>query len=289
MRTASSQEPMWAFADRCFPASPRRRARIARGLAAALVVTFVGGSIATTAAGQDAAPPPTAPSAKPADGARKPADKPKSLDELLGTGGGRPPEAKPAAGAATAPGEPAAPPVDPVDAQRQEQLKRALTGKEAAEAFLEAVAQMSRSAKQLEESRDPGLDTQRMQEDVLAKLDLLLKQPPKKGKGQGSSSSQQQQAEGQPKNAPPNQKPAGANQRKERSNQPASDSSPDAPAPPSQQASLEQALESAGAEWGNLPPRLRDMIRQGLREPASGLYQRLTEEYYKRLAEEASK
>ncbi|MFO0873519.1 MAG: hypothetical protein U0575_06055 [Phycisphaerales bacterium] len=229
-----------------------------------------------------------APPAKPGDGPTKPADRPKSLDELLGTGGARTADAtRPPT---TTPPEGDGATTDPVEQKRQEQLKRALTEKEAADAFVAAVAQMARSARSLQDDRDPGLATQRIQEDVLAKLDLLLKQPPKKGKsGSSSSSQQQQQAQAQPKNAPPKQSASGSKSRKDRANQPASDSSPDAPAPPSEQTALEQALESAGAEWGNLPPRLREMIRQGLREQPSGLYQRLTEEYYKRLAEEASK
>ena len=59
--------------------------------------------------------------------------------------------------------------------------------------------------------------------------------------------------------------------------------------PPADATLLEQALEESGVEWGNLPDRVRDMIRQGLRERPSSLYERLTEAYYRRLAEESSR
>ena len=38
--------------------------------------------------------------------------------------------------------------------------------------------------------------------------------------------------------------------------------------------------------WGNLPPRLRDELLQGLEDRFSPLYRDLTELYYQRLAED---
>ena len=43
------------------------------------------------------------------------------------------------------------------------------------------------------------------------------------------------------------------------------------------------------AEWGNLPPRTRDMVQQGVREKMSSVYRRWTEAYYRRIAEEAKR
>ena len=45
-------------------------------------------------------------------------------------------------------------------------------------------------------------------------------------------------------------------------------------------------IQGSGREWGNLPPRVRDELQQGLSEPFSSIYERLTEQYYQRLAEE---
>jgi hypothetical protein len=59
--------------------------------------------------------------------------------------------------------------------------------------------------------------------------------------------------------------------------------------PPSpQDADPNSILEETRSEWGNLPQRVRDMLLQGRKDSYSPLYKRLTEEYYKRLAEEGS-
>ncbi len=48
---------------------------------------------------------------------------------------------------------------------------------------------------------------------------------------------------------------------------------------------LRPGLDAARAAWGSLPERLRDMLLQGSGEKFSTTYERLTEEYYRRLAE----
>ena len=45
------------------------------------------------------------------------------------------------------------------------------------------------------------------------------------------------------------------------------------------------SLEELRHEWGNLPPRLRDELNEGVSEQFSPVYRRQTEEYYRRLAE----
>ena len=74
--------------------------------------------------------------------------------------------------------------------------------------------------------------------------------------------------------------------RAQRNNQP-SDSQEGDP-PPMQQGDINTVLEESRAEWGSLPPRVRDQLLQGRKEKFSSLYQQLTQEYYKRLAEEGS-
>ena len=48
-------------------------------------------------------------------------------------------------------------------------------------------------------------------------------------------------------------------------------------------------VAARGAAWGSLPARLRDALLQGNEDRYSNLYQKWTEAYYRRLAEEANK
>ena len=47
-------------------------------------------------------------------------------------------------------------------------------------------------------------------------------------------------------------------------------------------------IDETRIEWGNLPPRVRDQLLQGRSDKYSSHYERLTREYYRRLAEEGS-
>ena len=44
-------------------------------------------------------------------------------------------------------------------------------------------------------------------------------------------------------------------------------------------------MEELDREWGGLPRRIRDMLMQGRREAFSSVYEQMTREYYRRLAE----
>jgi len=196
---------------------------------------------------------------------------PPSLDELLGL------ERDPAVddGAAEA------------ERRRQEALRRRLTEEERQEAFLTAVDDMRRSAELLGDTMDTGLGTQRLQESILEKLEILLRQPPRRDQSSPDSSDDPSPESGDPQDAPAQPTPAdGA------ASGSAEDAAPDSePGDPSaaEASLLEEALKASGAEWGALPDRVRDEIRQGLRERPSSLYERLTEAYYRRLAEESSR
>ena len=48
-------------------------------------------------------------------------------------------------------------------------------------------------------------------------------------------------------------------------------------------------IDETYQEWGNLPARVRDVLTQGRNQPFSRLYEQLTREYYRRLAEEGSR
>ena len=73
----------------------------------------------------------------------------------------------------------------------------------------------------------------------------------------------------------------------DRSDGDASDSTEgDPPAP--RHGDVNQIFDESRTEWGSLPQRIRDMLLQGRKEKFSSLYERLTREYYRRLAEEGS-
>ncbi len=190
-----------------------------------------------------------------------------SLDELLGL--------TPAG--AGAPASPAAPlPAAVADAGRQE-LDERLKEPSVDDQFEEAVRLMDRSAGRLTSSRDTGLDTQRIQEDTLKKLDALISQMQKQQQQQSQSSQKQQQQQQQ---ADQPQASSGARQEKRAQDSTATD------APARRDGPLRPGLEAAKAAWGALPARVREMLLQGSGEKFSSNYDKLTEEYYKKLAEQ---
>jgi hypothetical protein len=191
----------------------------------------------------------------------------------------------------SSPARPASP--SSTDAQR-DKLDTLLTRADDApeDELSAAVALMNQSARRLHGQQDAGIDTQRVQEETLRKLDALIAKARKQSQSQCSSSScdnpesknqdqqqqQQQQAQAQPKESQASMQ--------ERRAQGAADRQ-SAEAPRAVDPSLRPALESARAAWGNLPARLRQSLMQGAGDTFSREYQRMTEEYYKRLGEQA--
>ena len=90
-------------------------------------------------------------------------------------------------------------PDDPdTDPELTRDLDKALTGKQAADQFSQAIEEMEEVAIRLGEESDPGIDTQRMQDEIILKLEQIIasaekvksQQKPQPGQGQP----QQQQA-----------------------------------------------------------------------------------------------
>ena len=187
-----------------------------------------------------------------------------SLDELLGL-----------APAATGAAQTDAPPAP--DAGRQD-LDQRLKEPAIDDQFEEAVRLMDRSAGRLSASNDAGLDTQRIQEDTLKKLDAMISQMQKQQQQQQSKSSSQQQPKGQQPDQPQSQQAARNEKRS------ADSSAADSPA--RRDGPLRPGLEAAKAAWGSLPARIREMLLQGSGEKFSSGYDKLTEDYYKKLAEQ---
>lgn len=196
---------------------------------------------------------------------RPPADKPEtddplpSLDELLGL----PKDHKPADGTG-----------DPKDPTRDE-LDRKLAPAEAAAEFEQTVALMKQAASRLGESRDPGVATQRLQDDIIRRLDQIISAAERnQQQSQSKSKSQQQQQKQQPQ------------QQRQQSQTNKGENKSQVDPPARQDGPLSPPKPAASAAWGNLPEHVRESLMQGLGDRFSSLYQSMTESYYKRLAEE---
>lgn len=185
------------------------------------------------------------------------------------------------------PGE-ARPPREPADGEAGEGAERAKTDldrklelQEAAEQFKLAVELMGQTADRLERDADTGLATQRIQEDIIRKLDTLIAAAKRRQSQSSSSSSSQQQQDQQ---SQPAQRQGGG-----RPQQTRGDGNNPGNLPSRQDGALRPTLSGTGAAWGSLPARVRDALRQGSSDRFSSLYEAMTESYYRRLAEEGGK
>ena len=167
--------------------------------------------------------------------------------------------------------------------ESERELQRRLDEKEINDAFLVALDRMATSAKRLGELFDTGLATQRIQEDILAKLDQLIDRA-KRMQAQISASRSSSPQNSQSQNPGQRRNQANNSQRRDGTPQDSQEGDP----PPRQEGDIQTILQEAGVEWGNLPERLRQELQQGRNDKFSSMYRRLTEEYYKRLAEEGS-
>lgn len=255
--------------------------------AAALLATALSAS-SVDVRGQSsppATPPATAP-AQPGDSAppKLPKPPPSALDDLLNIDKEK-----------EKPGE--TPPAnhDAAAEEAKRELDKQLTEAEVSNAFVQAMEKMSVAADLLDVKFDAGLDTQRIQEDIIAKLAQLLDQARRNqqqsSSSSSSSSSQQQQQRQQQQQQQQNPGQRQQNQREQdgqQRNQDPADNRSEMDPPPGQDANPNSVLEESRSEWGNLPQRLREQLLQGRRDHMPSLYRRMIDEYYKRLAEEGS-
>ena len=232
--------------------------------------------------------PPSVPNVPPVPAT---ADKPPSLDEALGLGdGGKQSDTT-------------------TDAS---ELQRSLDGAKPRDILNSAIDDMKHSA-QLLEANDSGISTRRVQESVVRKLDELIAtaQRMKQQQSQQGQESQGQQSQGQSgkrkdqgakdgKDGQDGKKPEpgengqprggrdgkqdqdGADGKRRKDGDATSNEPPEQADPTMTNAQFDEAR----AEWGRLPPRVREAVRQGLRDPMSAAYRQLTQDYYRRLAEE---
>lgn len=177
----------------------------------------------------------------------------------------------------------------PIDAGKQK-LESLLDGSlEQAEGddFKEAVALMGQSAIRLREASDTSVQTQRVQEEAVRKLDALIAKAKKNQQSQCNNSCDNPENQKEKDKQDQASKPKQSQQSQQERQQGKDSQSTTAEAPRATDPNLRPALESARAAWGNLPQRLRQTLMQGAGDTFSKSYQRMTEEYYKRLGEQA--
>lgn len=118
-----------------------------------------------------------------------------------------------------------------------------------------------------------------MQEDAIRKLDKLIADAERRSEQGGSSqsSSSQQQQQQQQASQPDQRQAQQAGDRENRG---------EAEPPGGQSGALRPEQLADLAAWGALPERFREALVQGSSDKFSATYRRLTESYYKMLAEE---
>ena len=202
-----------------------------------------------------------------------PAEAPPDLDDLLGIDGD---------GAAESGGDRIA------EQEAAEELRRRLAAESLGDAFQQAIRLMTLVVARFDDALDTGIETQRAQDDVIARLESLIeearRQQSQQSSSSSSSSSQQQQQQQQQPESQSSSSSSAQSQADAQANE--GDGDEEGTLPPGQQADFGSAMEETRAEWGALPERIRNMLLQGRRERFSSLYEQLTREYYRRLAEE---
>lgn len=173
---------------------------------------------------------------------------------------------------------------DQAQQEAEDQVQQRLTNQELGNAFTQALSGMQRSAELLSQQYDAGITTQRIQQDVLTKLQQLIddvKQQQSSSSSSSSSSSQQQQQQQQPGRQQQQRQQGEQNQQ-----QSTAEGNQELQGPPLQEGDINTVLEETRTEWGSLPQRVREMLLQGRQERFSSLYEQMTRAYYRRLAEE---
>jgi hypothetical protein len=163
-----------------------------------------------------------------------------------------------------------------------EALRQVLSPKEAGEALGQAVNLMNQVAARIETGNDLSIATQRLQEDILRKLDQVIEsaQNNQQGGGGGSSSAQSSSGSNQQQ---PNQQQQGQDGQQ---GQPGNESGQESVPGGSSTAQPGDALAPDGVSWGALPQRVRDALSQGISDKYSDLYRSITEQFYRSLAED---
>jgi hypothetical protein len=150
---------------------------------------------------------------------------------------------------------------------------------------LSRIGRKMQEAQRLIAQRQPGEPAQKLQQDIVAELDELLKQArQQKQQQQQSSSNKKPQQSRRDKPGQPQQQPAGAKP-EEAGNEPARESTDklrnEAPAQPE----ISQVQDMLRELWGHLPEHERQQVINSTIEKFVPKYESLIKEYFKRLSE----
>jgi hypothetical protein len=168
---------------------------------------------------------------------------------------------------------------DPNDAE----LDRVLSPQQAGQAFTQAIGLMDQVAARIENQDDLSIATQRLQEDILRKLDQVIESAEQNQSGGGGQSSSSEQSSGSNEDQPDQQQQEQAPGQGSESSSESGDTSMPAG---SSDANPGDEIQLDGVRWGSLPKRIRDALSQGIADEYSELYRSVTERYFRALADD---
>ena len=183
----------------------------------------------------------------------------------------------------------------PVEVQDEPEVTdpivRRLEGGSPEDTFESAVSLMDQVARRISERLDPGTETQRLQEDIVLRLDRVIAAA-RRQQHQGSSS-ESSSSDARPPDSgsdsvstPSSSSGQGTSSGQLQSGGSGSNPGLASPGSVGEVNAEEGVMQHRRSEWGNLPPRLRDELSEGLKERFSSTYRSLTEAYYQRLAQD---
>lgn len=144
---------------------------------------------------------------------------------------------------------------------------------------LTRIGRRMRTVEQLIDQKDTSAATQQMQREIVTDLDSLIKQLQqqcnKAGKPGSSSQSQNQSKSAASTSQTTNQKPKDSTERLDKST--------------ARTDGLTQAQQLVKEVWGQMPERVREQISNVTSDQFLPQYQKMIEDYYQRLAQEAGK
>lgn len=173
--------------------------------------------------------------------------------------------------------------------ERRRALDRALAEEKPEAALTAAILDMDQSRLWLGENKATGLGVQRLQSRIIERLQALIDSAQRQQQQQQSPSSSNSDSGQDPGSRSKDQEEGEGKGKGEQGEQQTGGESLSGEAPPPEHRILESELDETRIEWGTLPPRVRELINQGMRDRMSELYRSMTEAYYKRMAEDASK
>jgi len=177
------------------------------------------------------------------------------------------------------------------DKELTRRLKEAAAGKAAEHVLAKTLRFMRMSRDMLRDQFDPGETTQAIQKEIVLSLDETIEQA-RRNMSSGSSSATTRPSDRRPKGRRGNSKKqakdgASAKPKPGEGGNPQKNTR--AAGKAARAGKLGGDLRETGREWGNLPPRDRQEVVQGLGEDVLLKYREIIEKYYRALAEQANR